>query len=425
MKSIFLLSVLLASSVATPLAAKPGKVSYDEHKVFRVKSRENFAEMQSKLHEMGLDEWHVNNIGEPFVDVMVAPDQMDEFLSLGYDTTVFVGNVADAIAEEEQPGRYNAKVALDALPDVSSNSYFDNYHNYNDHIAFLTDLAAQFPDKAEILSAGKTYEGRDITAIHFWGQSKGKPAIIMQSTVHAREWVTTMVNEYIAYDLLTMYSSDAKVKSWLDKYDFYVFPFSNPDGFVYSQTNERMWRKNRMPVSSSFCQGIDINRNWPFQWNVQNGASTDPCAQDYRGTAANSAPETKALVSFATQLRDTTGIQMYMDWHAYAQLWMTPFGYSCDVFPQNDFRYQQLIEGATAAVKTAGGQQYDGGRICPKIYQVSGGSVDYMDAVANTTFAFTAELRDTGNYGFLLPANQIRPTAIESYAGIQYLLENM
>lgn len=38
------------------------------------------------------------------------------------------------------------------------------------------------------------------------------------------------VNEYIAYQLITTYSTDATIKSYVDKYDFYVFPLVNPDG---------------------------------------------------------------------------------------------------------------------------------------------------------------------------------------------------
>ncbi len=38
------------------------------------------------------------------------------------------------------------------------------------------------------------------------------------------------VTEYIAYNLLSNYGSNAEVKAFLDKYDFYVFPVVNPDG---------------------------------------------------------------------------------------------------------------------------------------------------------------------------------------------------
>jgi murein tripeptide amidase MpaA len=40
-------------------------------------------------------------------------------------------------------------------------------------------------------------------------------------------------------------------------------------------------------------------------------------------------------------------------------------------------------------------------------------------------YSFSAELRDTGNYGFILPADQIYPSGIETWAGVKYLLANM
>ena len=40
-------------------------------------------------------------------------------------------------------------------------------------------------------------------------------------------------------------------------------------------------------------------------------------------------------------------------------------------------------------------------------------------------YSFAAELRDTGANGFVLPANQIRPTGEETWAGVKYLLANM
>lgn len=78
---------------------------------------------------------------------------------------------------------------------MPADSWFDAYHSYADHLAFLNDLVSVRPDNAEIVDAGTSYEGRNITGIHFWG-SGGKdtnPGVILHSTVHAREWVTTMV----------------------------------------------------------------------------------------------------------------------------------------------------------------------------------------------------------------------------------------
>ena len=59
---------------------------------------------------------------------------------------------------------------------------------------------------------------------------------------------------------MTKYGSDASIKSLVDKFDFYITPIVNPDGFVYSQTTDRLWRKNRQTVSGNSCVGRDINR---------------------------------------------------------------------------------------------------------------------------------------------------------------------
>lgn len=54
-------------------------------------------------------------------------------------------------------------------------------------------------------------------------------------------------------------------------------------GFVYTQTTDRPWRKNRQTVSGSSCVGRDPNRNWPYEWELTGGASTDPCAETFKG----------------------------------------------------------------------------------------------------------------------------------------------
>lgn len=102
-------------------------------------------------------------------------------------------------------------------------------------------------------------QGRVLTGIHIWGSGgKGsKPAVVFHGTVHAREWISTMVGdtnsnprfdffidqpdsqtaEYQAWQLLTKYSTDATVKALVDKFDFYITPIVNPDG-----QNHFLWR---------------------------------------------------------------------------------------------------------------------------------------------------------------------------------------
>jgi hypothetical protein len=47
--------------------------------------------------------------------------------------------------------------------------------------------------------AGNSNAGTPITGIHFYGSTGGgkMPAIVIHGTVHAREWITTLVNFHL------------------------------------------------------------------------------------------------------------------------------------------------------------------------------------------------------------------------------------
>jgi carboxypeptidase A4 len=144
--------------------------------------------------------------------------------------------------------------------------------------------------------------------------------------VHQFHTDISKVVEYAAYQLLT--STDATTAGFKNSYDFYIFPIVNPDGFAYTQSTDRMWRKNRQTTPSASCVGRDINRNWPSHWDQRGGASTSPCDQDYKGPSAGDGVETKALKAHLDSVAASKGVMLYMDIHSYSQLWMYPYGYS-------------------------------------------------------------------------------------------------
>jgi hypothetical protein len=78
--------------------------------------------------------------------------------------------------------------------------WFDSYHPYPEHLAFLNDLVKTYPNNSRIITIpGATVEGRVITGINIFGASGSgkKPAIIWHGNVHAREWITSMVGFHI------------------------------------------------------------------------------------------------------------------------------------------------------------------------------------------------------------------------------------
>ena len=69
--------------------------------------------------------------------------------------------------------------------------------------------------------------------------------------------------------------------------------------------------------------------------------------------------------------------------------------------------------------------------ICPYnlnngfVDHAAGGSFDWAKGVAGIKYAFTLELRDKGQHGFLLPMDQIIPTAEETWAAIQAVAQDL
>lgn len=195
---------------------------------------------------------------------------------------------------------------------------------------------------------------------------------------------------------------------------------------MYTQTTDRLWRKNRAIIPESTCVGIDINRNWAWKWDFPGGASTDPCNDAFRGRSAGDTAEFKALSAFNDKLANSTaGAKLYIDWHAYSQLFMSPYSYSCLWQALDNAELVTLANGYAVAAEKRYGTIYKSGPICSTIYPATGTSVDYAYDVNKIKYSFAAELRDTGTYGFILPPDQILPTAEESWEGVRYLLENM
>jgi murein tripeptide amidase MpaA len=140
---------------------------------------------------------------------------------------------------------------------------------------------------------------------------------MLVAAIHAREWVSTSTVTYIINELVTKSSDYADLLSTLD---FYIVPIINPDGYVYTHTTDRMWRKTRSDHSSAFgCRGVDANRNFGFHWG-EAGSSSDKCSETYRGPNAYSEPEAEAIKNFIESVREEVDWGVYITLHSYSQV---------------------------------------------------------------------------------------------------------
>lgn len=258
------------------------------------------------------------------------------------------------------------------------------YQNLDEMVSDLKSLAEKRPDITQLISLGKTFEGRDIWALKIsqgaQGDTSHKPGVVYTGLHHAREWISGETTMNLANTLVNGYDTDPTIKQRVDGAEIWVIPVANPDGYEYSRSENSWWRKNRNPITDTECPtsaamhtpaensatpaelvervrqeqaakpqpeanppvayGVDLNRNYfdgdpdhfylyrtdrdkPCNTYDDWGASDSPRRDDYRGPHAASELEVQALQQFEYHRPNIKGI---IDHHAYGELLLRPWG---------------------------------------------------------------------------------------------------
>ncbi|KAG6015510.1 hypothetical protein E4U43_005169 [Claviceps pusilla] len=230
MKLLLLAAAILVASAASASATAGSKPSYNGHRVYRlhVTDEQDGAHIQDIIDKLSLVTWQPPSKKGAFADMQVPPDQLDAFHEAMKHRELITmhEDLGASIRSEAAFETYTAGYA--------NNTWFKSYHPYSDHLQWLHDLAAQHPHNAKIVTSGRSLQGEPITGLHIFGHTGGarqkKPAVVFHGTVHAREWIASMVVEHMAHELITKYGSEADITAFVNKYDFYMFPIVNVDG---------------------------------------------------------------------------------------------------------------------------------------------------------------------------------------------------
>uniref|UniRef100_A0A671FHH2 Carboxypeptidase A2 n=3 Tax=Rhinolophus ferrumequinum TaxID=59479 RepID=A0A671FHH2_RHIFE len=375
----------------------------------------NLVELEAEEH-LQLDFWKSPTIPGEMVHVrvpFVSLQAVKVFLeSQSIPYSIMIEDVQVLLDRENEEMLFNQR------KERSGNFNFEAYHTLEEIYQEMDNLVAEHPNLVSKLTIGYSFEKRPMNVLKF-STGGDKPAIWLDAGIHAREWVTQATALWTANKIASEYGKDPSITSILDTMDIFLLPVTNPDGYVFSQTKNRMWRKTRSKVPGSSCFGVDPNRNWDAGFGGP-GASNRPCSDSYHGPSANSEVEVKSIVDF---IKSHGKVKAFLTLHSYSQLLMFPYGYKCT--KSDDFdELNEVAQKATQSLKSLHGTKYKVGPICSVIYQASGGSIDWSyDSGIKYSFAF--ELRDTGRYGFLLPAKQILPTAEETWLGLKTIMEHV
>ncbi len=286
----------------------------------------------------------------------------------------------------------------------------------------LQALAKAYPNLSRLEQIGTSIQGRPIFALLISNtpqkdDPKGaqKPSIIFDGVHHAREVMTAEVVMDVAEELLTKQATNPAYKNIVENWMVWVVPILNVDGsnIVFSSTP--MWRKNAH-MTNNRIHGVDINRNYGFNWNGCRGSSGMPSSDIYRGASAGSEPETKALSSLAEMVRPTSSLS----YHSYSELVL--YSYGCESMNAADKILIAKIgrELADQLPIDRGTGTYTPGTPSEILYDVDGDSMDHIYAQYGA-LSYTFEV----NQAFQPSYNLRQPTVEKHRKAWSWFFERM
>jgi len=279
------------------------------------------------LNNLGIPLDHVRKNKDESLDVVVTMEEAHALLEIGIPFDVRQHDLTEYFVTRSMPGIER---------DFPLGSMLGNY-TLLEAIAQMDTLRNMYPDfVSEKDSIGTSIEGRTIWAFKvsdYPSVDEDEPEVLYTGLTHAREPVSMMNLFFFVRWLCENYSSDPTAEFLVNHREMWFVPIINPDGYVYNETispnGGGMHRKNRRPnPDNSNCnngtqQGIDLNRNYSYNWGADNsGSSGNPCSAVYRGASAFSEPETEAISNFilARQFKNV------LHYHTYSNVLIHSWG---------------------------------------------------------------------------------------------------
>ncbi|KAL9049833.1 MAG: hypothetical protein Q9162_007007 [Coniocarpon cinnabarinum] len=353
--------------------------------------------------------------------------------------------LSQSLPSIQQPSKAITGAIESVIRAVDFDAFFREYRPLPVLTSWMQLLQSLFPSMVDLLEVGHSWEGQPISAVkvgvrraEYEASQSPRKTVLVTGGSHAREWISVSSVAYSLHNFLLGYGSDSDITTVLEELDFIFVPTQNPDGYKYTWEHDRLWRKTRQPGPIPFCQGMDIDSSFSFQWDPSAG-SRNPCSEHYAGEKPFHSVE---AASFSQWLKNQTldGRREFVsmiDLHSYSQQILVPYAYSCDSEPTNEEDLEELAAGMARAIKRTSGEYYEVVSACrenvilsqdnsgashSKAASNSGGSpLDWFHHDLGARYSYQIKLRDTGNYGFLLPPENIVPVGSEMFNAILFL----
>jgi len=302
----------------------------------------------------------------------------------------------------------------DAYPYLTPSNFqlgtMAGFYRYDEMLAILDSMRILYPNlisSRQMTGNISTHEGHPV----FWlrvsdnpdTDETTEPEVLYTALHHAREPNSLSQMIFYIWYLLENYDSDPEIQYLIDNTELYFMPCVNPDGYIFNEMIEPngggLWRKNRKENGGG-SMGVDLNRNYGFQWGFDNdGSSPNPQSETYRGTAGFSEPETQA-VKF---LCDQHEFLVTLNYHTYGNLLIYPWGYS-DSHTDDSLTFTTIAD-----IMTQQNNYFAGTGTETVGYTVNGDSDDWMYGETGTKPSILSLTPEVGTGGFWPSINDIIP----------------
>jgi hypothetical protein len=332
-------SVLVTVLLAAPQAAAKAAVSdsyspNSEPSIVRVYYK-NLADLKEIS---GYDLLEHNDKRLQYVLVLADEDDLRSIREKGFLVEV----------DRDRTERLLRKPAIDEAQ-IAGIPGFPCYRTVEETYAVARSLERDYSSLADWIDVGDSWEktdgpgGHDLMVLRLTNSAIAgpKPKMFVTGSIHGREYTPAELTTRFAEHLVYGYGANADVTWLLDHHEIHLMLMANPDARKMAETG-LWWRKNTnenycTPTSQS--RGVDLNRNFDFEWGCCGGSGSSGCDSTYRGPAPASDPETQAIAAYMLSVfedqrdpaldapapLDATGI--YLDVHSSGRLVLWPWGF--------------------------------------------------------------------------------------------------
>lgn len=362
-----------------------------------------------------------------FADAWLSQDEINLLKKSGVGFEVLVDDwqkYYDALPKMTNSEIQDAISNSKSLYNISHSIYgtMGGFLKYSEVAAKLDSMRLQYPG---LISAkfyiDTTINGRKIWTVRVSNNpdiTTGRPEIWYHAMIHAREPESMEHLIYYMYWLFENYNIDPIATYILNNRELYFTPVLNPDGYVYNETTNPngggMWRKNRKNNGSSY--GVDLNRNYGIYqyWNSSNnGSSTTPSNDTYRGTSPFSENETRGAMNFV----NSRNFSAILGAHTYGNYLIKPWAWQDPVPTPDDNKFNEYLSDMTQF------NHYTTGTPSQTVgYTVRGSADDwYYNDSSHAPHRIIAMTPETGTTGFWPSQAEIIPLAQSMLFTNQYL----